>query len=384
MRCASSRPQPWELSRASTRGKPRWTCKSTSPTCCARRCCCRPSGARSFAYEGALSNASSGVALSQIVGRISLKHPNLFGRNEKLDVILDKGINDSNVVVAFRRPRPEWLSQQSFVIQHSMTPEVAVHGFPADNFTRSGSRGINISRLSFGLELNEPATSNWTSGTSVKFEHIRPVNNQGRSIARDHDGFPLTCSGNLHDNMIILKQESGYADVNDNSFLKVNFQMEQGLPLVPKSLTFNRVKCAVSKGIKLGSTFLVTSLTGGSIVGDMAPYQAFAIGGLGSVRGYGEGAIGSGRLCLVANCEYTIPLAKHLEGSIFMDCGSDLGSARHVPGNPALRQGKPGFGVGFGYGLHFNTDLGQIRVDYAMNAFNRKTIYFGINSGGGS
>jgi hypothetical protein len=103
--------------------------------------------------------------------------------------------------------------------QHSMTPEIAVHGFPADNFTRSGSRGINLSRLSFGLELNEPATSKWTSGTSVKFEvgvypntfcslflfytdcclsflsthqHIRPVNNQGRSIARDHDGFPLT------------------------------------------------------------------------------------------------------------------------------------------------------------------------------------------------
>ncbi|ONM62535.1 Outer envelope protein 80, chloroplastic [Zea mays] len=274
---------------------------------------------------------SSGVTLSQIVGRISLKHPNLFGRSEKLDVILDKGINDSNFVIAYRRPRAEWLSQQSFV-----------------------------------------------------FQNIRPVNNQGHSIARDHDGFPLTCSGNLHDNMIILKQESGYADVNDNSFLKVNFQMEQGLPLVPKSLTFNRVKCAVSKGIKLGPTFLVTSLTGGSIVGDMAPYQAFAIGGLGSVRGYGEGAVGSGRLCLIANCEYTIPLVKHLEGSIFMDCGSDLGSARHVPGNPALRQGKPGFGIGFGYGLHFNTDLGQIRVDYAMNAFNRKTIYFGINSSGGS
>jgi hypothetical protein len=110
-----------------------------------------------------------------------------------------------------------------------MTPEIAVHGFPADNFTRSGSRGINLSRLSLGVELNEPSTSNWTSGTSVKFEvdiypnpvvglplvififflsflqvhliisvalfvqHIRPVNNEGRSIARDHDGFPLTC-----------------------------------------------------------------------------------------------------------------------------------------------------------------------------------------------
>jgi hypothetical protein len=50
------------------------------------------------------------------------------------------------------------------------------------------------------------------------------------------------------------------------------------------------------------------SLTGGSIVGDMAPYQAFAIGGLGSVRGYGEGAVGSGRSCLVGNSELTFPL----------------------------------------------------------------------------
>lgn len=48
-------------------------------------------------------------------------------------------------------------------------------------------------------------------------------------------------------------------------------------------------------------------MTGGSIVGDMAPYQAFAIGGLGSVRGYGEGAVGSGRTCLVANSELTLP-----------------------------------------------------------------------------
>ena len=29
---------------------------------------------------------------------------------------------------------------------------------------------------------------------------------------------------------------------------------------------------------------------------------------------------------------YVSVKAKHLEGSIFMDCGSDLGSARHVPG----------------------------------------------------
>lgn len=55
-------------------------------------------------------------------------------------------------------------------------------------------------------------------------------------------------------------------------------------------------------------TFASDRMMGGSIVGDMAPYQAFAIGGLGSVRGYGEGAVGSGRSCLVANSEITFPL----------------------------------------------------------------------------
>ncbi|CAL9097064.1 unnamed protein product [Musa acuminata var. zebrina] len=319
---------------------------------------------------------------SQVIARLSIKHPNLFGRNEKLDVLWDKGIDDFNILIAFRRPRPDWLSQQSFTFQHSVAPEIAVHGLPVDHFTRSGSGGVNLSRSSVGVDFNEPSTSHWSSKTSIKFEHVRPLNNDGHTINRDMDGFPITSSGRSYDNMIVLKQESQYAIANDDRFTKFNFQMEQGLPLLSKWLIFNRFKIVASKGFKLGPTFLVTSLTGGSIVGDMAPYQAFALGGIGSVRGYGEGAVGSGRTCLVANGEFTIPVTKELEGAIFMDCGTDLGSARYVPGNPALRQGKPGFGVGLGYGVRFNSHLGQIRVDYAINAFQRKTLYFGINGVG--
>ncbi|CAL9122998.1 unnamed protein product [Musa textilis] len=319
---------------------------------------------------------------SQVIARLSIKHPNLFGRNEKLDVLWDKGIDDFNILMAFRRPRPDWLSQQSFTIQHSVAPEIAVHGLPVDHFTRSGSGGVNLSRFSVGVDFNEPSTSHWGSKTSIKFEHVRPLNNEGHTINRDMDGFPITSSGRSYDNMIVLKQESQYAIANDDSFTKFNFQMEQGLPLLSKWLIFNRFKIVASKGFKLGPTFLVTSLTSGSIVGDMAPYQAFALGGIGSVRGYGEGAVGSGRSCLVANGEFTIPVTKELEGAIFMDCGTDLGSGRHVPGSPALRQGKPGFGVGLGYGVRFNSHLGQFRVDYAINAFQRKTLYFGINGVG--
>lgn len=48
---------------------------------------------------------------------LCIKHPNLFGGSEKLDVSWDKGLYDSNVLLAYRRPRPEWLAQQSFVVQ---------------------------------------------------------------------------------------------------------------------------------------------------------------------------------------------------------------------------------------------------------------------------
>lgn len=54
--------------------------------------------------------------------------------------------------------------------QHSVSPEVAIHGLPFDNFSRSGSGGVNLCRVSAGLDLSEPAGTNWSSKTSVKFE----------------------------------------------------------------------------------------------------------------------------------------------------------------------------------------------------------------------
>jgi hypothetical protein len=49
--------------------------------------------------------------------RLSLKHPSLFGGNEKLDVSWDKGLNDSEIVVAFRRAQFGLFPQQSFVFK---------------------------------------------------------------------------------------------------------------------------------------------------------------------------------------------------------------------------------------------------------------------------
>ncbi|MQM06730.1 hypothetical protein Taro_039556 [Colocasia esculenta] len=218
-----------------------------------------------------------------------------------------------------------------------MAPEIGLQGPQIDNSSHVRWGTVHLCRFSAGVDINEPASSNWISTTSIKFEHVRPLNDEGRSISRDIDGFPITCSGGSSDNMVVLKQESQYAVANDNSFSKLNLKMEQGIPILSKWLIFNKFKCVASSGVKLGPAFLSTrykgllylyilhlacsckltllpgSVTGGSIVGDLAPYQAFKIGGLGSVRGYSDGAIGSGRSCLIVNGELTIPLALHLE-----------------------------------------------------------------------
>lgn len=59
-----------------------------------------------------------------------------------------------------------------------------------------------------------------------------------------------------------------------------------------------------------------------------------------------------------------------------------MSSFYECSGNPALRQGKPGSGLGLGYGIRFNSHFGQFRVDYVINAFQQKTAYFGINNVG--
>ncbi|KAJ0467249.1 putative bacterial surface antigen (D15), surface antigen D15 [Helianthus annuus] len=314
-------------------------------------------------------NSGTGSPLSLIVGSLCIKHPNLFGKSEKLDVLWDKGLSDSNILIAYRKPRPEWLAQHSFVLQHSVSPEVGIHGVPADNFSRTQSGGVNLCRFSAGLDLDEPGSSNWSSKTSIKFEHVRPVNDDGHSISRDLHGFPVTCSGTRDDNMVVLKQESRFAKANDHSFTRFSLQIEQGIPIFSKWLIFNRFKFAASKGVKVGPGFLLAS-----------SLPSICNWGLGSVRGYGEGAVGSGRSCLIANAELTFPLNHMLDGALFCDCGTDLGSGRYVPGNPGLRHGKPGNGVGVGYGIRVKFPMGHFQVDYALNDYQQKTIYFGFSN----
>lgn len=57
---------------------------------------------------------------------------------------------------------------------------------------------------------------------------------------------------------------------------------------------------------------------GGAIIGDLPPYEAFPIGGTASVRGYGEGSVGSGRNYVAGTAELHFPLVAPFEVCVCM------------------------------------------------------------------
>jgi outer membrane protein insertion porin family len=102
------------------------------------------------------------------------------------------------------------------------------------------------------------------------------------------------------------------------------------------------------------------------------------LGGTTSVRGYDDGAIGSGKSFLQASAEYRFPIISIVGGTFFADYGTDLGTGNQVLGNPAGTRGKPGSGLGYGAGVRINSPLGALRLDFGLNNQGESRIQFGI------
>jgi len=118
-----------------------------------------------------------------------------------------------------------------------------------------------------------------------------------------------------------------------------------------------------------GPNTLVLHARAGACVGDLAAYDAFALGGPYSVRGYAPGELGACRRFVELAAEARVPLRNVRRGFpgtayAFVDAGSDLGSSAGVDGNPTDFYRKPGGGVGVGVGLRA---LGACRFEYARD-----------------
>ncbi|KAK6164174.1 hypothetical protein DH2020_001038 [Rehmannia glutinosa] len=214
--------------------------------------------------------------------------------------------------------------------------------------------------------------------TDSLFQRAGAHDEKGNPIIRDFFGSPLTASGNIYDEMLLAKLETVYTSSGDPGSSMFVFNMDQGIPVSPEWLAFNRVNARARQGFAIGPARILACLSGGHVVGKFPPHEAFPIGGTNSVRGYEEGAVGSGRSYVVGSGEISFPLTGPVEGAIFADYGTDLGSGPTVPGDPAGARNKAGSGYGYGLGIRVDSPLGPLRLEYAFNDQRAGRFHFGI------
>lgn len=333
----------------------------------------RPSGG--FSAGGGISSGITSGPLSGLIGSFAYSHRNVFGKNQKLNISLERGQIDSIFRVNYTDP---WIegddkrTSRTITVQNSRTPGTLVHGNQPDN------SNLTIGRVTAGLEFSRPIRPKWSATTGFIFQHAGARDEKGNPIIKDFYSSPLTASGKAHDEMLLLKFESVYTGSGDQSSSMFVFNMEQGIPVMPEWLNFNRVNARGRTGVGIGPVQLLVSLSGGHVVGKFPPHEAFAIGGTNSVRGYEEGAVGSGRSYVVGSGEVSFPVRGPVEGVIFADYGNDLGSGPTVPGDPAGARLKPGTGYGYGFGIRVDSPLGPLRLEYAFNDRQTKRFHFGV------
>ncbi|KAL6563947.1 Outer envelope protein 80, chloroplastic [Orobanche hederae] len=324
---------------------------------------------------GGVSSGITGGPLAGLIGSIAIYHKNMFGRNQKLNLALERGQIASLFRINYTDP---WIegddkrTSRTIMIQNSRTPGTLVHGNQSDN------NGLTIGRITGGMEYARPFRPKWNGTAGLIFQRAGAHDEKGNPIIRDFFGSPLTASGNAYDEMLLAKLESVYTSSGDPGSSMFVFNMDQGIPVSPEWLVFNRVNARARQGFAIGPAHVLLCLSGGHMVGKFPPHEAFPIGGTNSVRGYEEGAVGSGRSYVVGCGEISFPVMGPVEGAIFADYGTDLGSGPTVPGDPAGARNKPGSGYGFGVGIRVESPLGPLRLEYAFNDQRNGRFHFGI------
>lgn len=333
----------------------------------------RPNGG--FSAGGGISSGITSGPLSGLIGSFAYSHRNVFGRNQKLNISLERGQIDSIFRINYTDP---WIegddkrTSRTVMVQNSRTPGNLVHG------NQPGNDSLTIGRVIAGIEFSRPLRPKWSGTVGLIFQHAGARGVNGNPMIKDHYSSPLTASGKFHDDMLLAKFESVYTGSGDHGSSMFVFNMEQGLPLWPEWLFFNRVNTRARKGVEIGPALCLLSLSGGHVMGNFSPHEAFAIGGTNSVRGYEEGAVGSGRSYAVGSGEISFPVLGPVEGVVFADYGTDLGSGPTVPGDPAGARLKPGSGYGYGFGIRVDSPLGPLRLEYAFNDSHTKRFHFGV------
>jgi outer membrane protein insertion porin family len=348
--------------------------------------------------------AGGGISsTSGLFGSVSYNQLNIGGNAQKLgaevqigtrsDVLFDLNFSDPWIATD-----PNRTSYVANIFQRRST-SLVFDGGRNPGYIPSTPQGSDIPRIrrqgggiTFSRPLNgDPfSDSAWRGSLGVQYQRVAIQDVNGGSIVPvDTLGGDLSFSKTGQDDLLMVQLgitqdlRNSFTDPTQGTLLKLG--LDQSVPVGLGNILMTRARASFTNytPVKLlnftpGSQALVFNVQGGTILGDLPPYESFSLGGTSSVRGYEDGDVGSGRSYIQATAEYRFPLISIVGGEIFFDYGSDLGTGSSVPGNPAGLRGKPGNGFGYGAGIRINSPIGPIRIDYALNNRAETRIQFGI------
>lgn len=344
---------------------------------------------------GAGAGFSSG---SGLFGSVNYSQQNLGGNNQKLNAEAQIGPRQREFDISFTDP---WIAGDPFRTSYTVN---LFNRYTRPYIFDGGEREVNLPngdnprlyRLGGAVNFTRPLAGGWAVSIGPQYQRVS-VRDSDRNLSPNACINPPSCtqleplsiSPSGRDDLFTV-QASAVRDRRNNSLTPtkgslLRFGVEQSIPIGSGSILMNRLRGSYSYYIPLrllkfsqGPQTLAFNLQAGTIFGDLPPYEAFALGGTNTVRGYGEGEVGAGRSSVVASAEYRFPVFSAVGGALFVDFGSDLGTGSSVPGDPAGVRGKPGSGLGYGVGIRVRSPLGPIRVDYGFNQDGGTRLHFGI------
>lgn len=362
--------------------------------------------------SGSIAAGAGISSASGLFGTVSYQQQNLGGRNQKLGTEIQLGERELLFDLRFTDP---WIAGDPYRTSYTANifrrrsislifegKDNNIETFNPDNITDTNQQDRpRITRLGGGVTFTRPLSTNpfksseWLASAGLQYQRVSGRDADGNlrkegAIFDDNgkiisEKIPLTLSSSGEDDLLLLKL-GAQRDLRNNalqptkgSFL--SFGLDQSVPIGSGSIFMTRLRGNYSHylPIKLISLSkkpqtLAFNLQGGTIFGDVPPYETFTLGGSNSVRGYDEGRLGTGSKYIQAAVEYRFPVFSVVSGALFFDYGSDLGSSTQA----AQLLKKNGNGYGYGVGVRVQSPLGPIRIDYGVTDEGDSRINFGI------
>ncbi len=343
--------------------------------------------------------AGAGISsASGLFGTISYQEQNLGGNNQKLGAELQVGQRDLLFDVNFTDP---WIAGDPYRTAYTVnafqrrTISLIFDG-GKQTVTLPNGDVPRVVRFGGGVTFSRPLTPDpfdpnpeWRGSLGFQYQRISINDSNGNLTPKDQLGNELSFSKQGQDDLLMLQlglvRDLRNDPLRPSQGSVLRFGVDQSVPVGLGNIFMNRVRGSYSFYLPVkytnfseGPQTLAFNIQAGTVLGDLPPYEAFSLGGSNSVRGYDEGNVGAGRSYVQASAEYRFPLFAIIDGALFVDAASDLGTASSVPGNPGGVRRKPGSGFGYGLGVRVQTPLGPIRLDYGINDLGESRIHFGI------